>query len=102
MVIAVVDVRDSCESRGKAVSYLSLPNKPGTPRISTTRRLEDTLVAEVRHDRVQVVAVERISDPPQHIDLRQVVHLDLPLPSFDSTSIVPAGLTTDADLLGVR
>jgi anti-sigma regulatory factor (Ser/Thr protein kinase) len=74
-----MDVRNPSESCAKSFSHLVLAHESLAPGIRPARRLEHAASAERRHDRVEVVPVERIGDPPQQVNLGQITHLNLPL-----------------------
>src|SRR5919109_5395083 len=58
VVVSVGDVRNALEARGKPAPDLVLPDEPAAPAARSPRGLEDTILAEVLHDRVEVVSVE--------------------------------------------
>src|ERR671925_1178734 len=58
VVVSVGDVRNALEARGKPAPDLVLPDEPAAPAVRSPRGLEDTILAEVLHDRVEVVSVE--------------------------------------------
>ncbi len=69
LVVAVVHIGNSGESRSKSFAHFALPDGPLAPGIRATRRPEDRFVAERGHDRFDVVAVEYNSHLSQQIDL---------------------------------
>src|ERR1700687_4037042 len=52
LIVAVVDIGDSCESRRKSLAHSPFSNEPPTPRVISARGLEDAVVTEARHDRI--------------------------------------------------
>src|SRR5712691_32218 len=59
MVLSVVHIREAGETCRKAFADRRLADVPPAPRIWSARHLEDTVVGEVAHDRVQIVLIER-------------------------------------------
>src|SRR3954470_23427962 len=57
-VLAVLDVRDPVESRLKSPSDLLLADQSVSARRWPTRRVEQAVLSEERHDRVEVMGVE--------------------------------------------
>jgi hypothetical protein len=57
LVAAVVNVRDSLEAGSEAAGNLLLADEATAPRAWASRRFEDTILCEARHDRVEVVLV---------------------------------------------
>ena len=57
--VAVVHVRDPTEARRHALTHLRTADEACPPRLRAARRLEDAVVGEERHDRVEVVTIER-------------------------------------------
>ena len=60
-VVAVVDVGDPVEARLDSSRTCCLPIRRG-PRRRPARHVEDTVLGEERHDRVDVVGVERVEE----------------------------------------
>jgi hypothetical protein len=59
-VVAVLDVRDAVEPRLEALPDLLLADQSVPARRRPARRVEHAVVGEERHDRVDVVGVERV------------------------------------------
>jgi hypothetical protein len=55
-----VDVRDPVEPRLESLPDLLLADESVAARSRPARRIEDTIVGEQGHDRVDVVGVERV------------------------------------------
>jgi hypothetical protein len=66
VVVAVLDVGNALESCREAATYLVLADKSAAPALGSARGLEDALLREVRHDRVEVVVVESVQDLAKH------------------------------------
>ena len=67
VVVSVVDVRDAFEACRQPASHLLLADEATTPAIGSARGLEDAVLGEVGHDRVEVVLVERHEHPAKHL-----------------------------------
>src|SRR5574338_1028641 len=62
IVLAVVHVRDAGEAGGQALAHGGLALEPPAGRGGGARREGDGVIGEEGHDRVQVVAIERVED----------------------------------------
>jgi hypothetical protein len=58
IVISVADIRNALEARRKPATDLVLPDE--LAQGSDPGRLEDTVLGEVGHDRIEAVSVERV------------------------------------------
>ncbi len=63
-------VGDAAEAGRQTLPDLGLSLEPATPGLGATRRLEDGVIGEVLHDRVEVVPVERVGDRLERVDRR--------------------------------
>jgi hypothetical protein len=61
-VAASVEIRDTLKARGQTLADVLLSLESLPPRLGPFRRLENTVVRKERHDRVQVVPVECVTD----------------------------------------
>jgi hypothetical protein len=59
-IIAVVDIGNAGKAGGETFAYLSLAHHAPTPRIGSSGRVERGTLGEEFHDRVKVVAIERV------------------------------------------
>jgi NADPH-dependent ferric siderophore reductase len=72
VVVGIVDVRNAFEARRETTTHLLLADETAAPTIRPTRRLEDAIFREVRHDRIEVVPIERVEHFPQPLRLAAV------------------------------
>jgi hypothetical protein len=61
-VVPVVDVRDALEAGRKAGSNLPFSHIPVSPWALASRHVQDTVIMEVVHDGVEVMAVEGVQE----------------------------------------
>ena len=74
LVAAIVDVRNPLEAGSEAAGNLFLADEATAPDVRASRRFEDAILCEVRHDRVEVVLVERVQRLAESLDLGFVAH----------------------------
>ena len=90
-VVAVVDVGDAGEPRGETLAHLLTSLEPPTPRLGPARQLENAVVGEEAHDRVEVVRVEGV----EHLLERRGRHV-VRLRRHSRTSVADSPLSQDA------
>ena len=76
VAVVVAHVRDALESRHEPAAHLVLADESSPPRLPSARRLEDAIIGEVRHDRIEVVTVESVHDLVQCLQVL-VAHLSI-------------------------
>ena len=71
--VAVVDIGQSCKTRGKSFPHILLALKAGAVRLTSPRHLQNAIIREEGHDPIQIMRVKRIAylyQPGSNIHLR--------------------------------
>jgi hypothetical protein len=74
VVVPVMDVGDALETGSETARDFFLPDKPASPDVRASRRVEDAVIGEVGHDRVEIVSVECAEDLAEGLELGVVRH----------------------------
>jgi hypothetical protein len=71
-VVPVVDVRNTLETGGEQFSDRLATLRATPPRVMTSRKVEDRMIAEKSHDFVEVVPVEGVKKCLEHADAYRI------------------------------
>src|SRR5829696_2194588 len=91
LVAAIVNVRNPLEAGSEAAGDLFLADEPSPPHVWASGRFEDTVLCEVRHDRIEVVLVERVQHLAESLDLGFGFVAHEHLPRFATSMVSQTG-----------